>query len=268
MDNSATDSPQTTSKYLWDAALYDSKHSFVSQYGTDLVELLSPQRGERILDLGCGTGHLSHRIASAGAEVIAIDSSPAMIERARESYLHLRFEAADATDFHFSEPFDAVFSNAVLHWIKEPERAIACIWRALKPGGRFVAEFGGKGNIKKAVDAIYRAIETAGYPPGMELNPWYFPSIGEFGTLLEKQGFCLTYATLFDRPTPLEDGEKGLRHWIEMFTNVLLERIPNDKRADIITDVEDQLRPELFRNGTWVVDYRRIRAIAIKEHYP
>src|SRR2546423_15463085 len=131
----------------WDPGLYDGKHAFVWQYGASLVELLQPRPGERILDLGCGTGHLTAQLAAAGANVLGIDSDAAMIEQARKAYPALHFEQRDARDFHFDEPFDAVFSNAVLHWIKEPERVIVCLRRALKPGGRFVAEFGGRGNV-------------------------------------------------------------------------------------------------------------------------
>jgi trans-aconitate 2-methyltransferase len=127
----------------WKSALYESKHSFVWQYGADCLELLSPQMGERILDLGCGTGQLTQEIAKRGAIAIGIDKAPTMISQAQKNYPNLQFEVADATNFHVEEPFDAVFSNATLHWIKEPERAIACIWQALKAGGRFVAEFGG-----------------------------------------------------------------------------------------------------------------------------
>lgn len=249
----------------WASGLYESKHSFVWQYGADCIELLSPQRGDRILDLGCGTGQLTQKIAASGAIAIGIDRAPTMIEQARKNYPDLRFEVVDARNFHFEEPFDAVFSNATLHWIKEPEQVISCIWKALKPGGRFVAEFGGKGNIKKIATAINNALEATGYPASPELNPWYFPSIGEYATLLEKQGFSVTYATLFERPTRLEDGEKGLQNWIEMFANSILQAIPATKRSSFIQQIENQLRPELYRDGTWFADYKRIRVIASKD---
>ncbi|HEY9819285.1 MAG TPA: class I SAM-dependent methyltransferase, partial [Candidatus Sericytochromatia bacterium] len=248
----------------WKSALYESKHSFVWQYGADCLELLSPQMGERILDLGCGTGQLTQEIAKRGAIAIGIDKAPTMISQAQKNYPNLQFEVADATNFHVEEPFDAVFSNATLHWIKEPERAIACIWQALKAGGRFVAEFGGKGNVNAIITAIHHALESADYPVKPGYNPWYFPSIGEYATVLEKQGFSVTYATLFERPTPLEEGEKGLQNWIEMFANSLLQQIPENKRQDIIQDIENQLQPELYQDGTWFVDYKRIRVIAWK----
>jgi trans-aconitate methyltransferase len=248
----------------WNATLYDSKYSFVSRFATDLVELLSPQKGERILDLGCGTGHLTRQIANAGAEVVGIDNAVTMIEQARRNYPDLRFEVADGRDFHFPEPFDAVFSNAALHWMKEPEWVIACIWRALKPGGRFVAELGGKGNIASILSAIHHVFEEMGYSVKPELIPWYFPSIGEYTSLLEKQGFEVTYATLFDRPTPFEDGEKGFRQWMEMFGNHLLTELPPMKHNEVITKLENWLKPKLYRDGIWVADYRRLRIVAFR----
>ena len=177
--------------------------------------------------VGCGTGQLTQEIAARGAIAIGIDKAPTMIEQARKNYPDLRFEVADAANFHLREPFDAVFSNATLHWIKEPERVIICIWQALKPSGRFVAEFGGKGNIRAIVTAIGNALEANDLSSLSALftDPWYFPSIGEYTTLLEKQGFLVTYATLFERPTPLEEGEKGIRNWLEMFANSFLQRV-------------------------------------------
>jgi trans-aconitate 2-methyltransferase len=249
----------------WKSALYESKHSFVWRYGADCLELLLPQLGERILDLGCGTGQLTHEIAARGAIAIGIDKAPTMISQARQNYPNLRFEVADATNFYFEEPFDAVFSNATLHWINQPERAIACIWQALKPGGRFVAEFGGKGNVNAIVTAIHHALESADYPVKPDPNLWYFPSLGEYATLLEKQGFSVTYATLFERPTALEDGEKGLQNWLEMFVaNGILQQVSTNERSSIIQQIEDRLRPELYRDGTWVVDFIRIRVVARK----
>jgi trans-aconitate methyltransferase len=123
----------------WDPQLYDSKHSFVTHFGGDLLPLLDPQPGDRILDLGCGTGHLSAQIAASGAAVVGIDHSPDMIAQAQATYPDLTFIEADAANFTFEQPFDAVFSNAALHWIPTPERVIACVWQALKPGGRFSA---------------------------------------------------------------------------------------------------------------------------------
>ncbi|ARV60484.1 SAM-dependent methyltransferase [Nostocales cyanobacterium HT-58-2] len=248
----------------WNAELYDSKHSFVSELATDLVELLSPKQGECILDLGCGTGHLTYKIASKGAKVMGIDSAPTMIEQARKNYPQLDFDVINAKNLPFTEQFDVVFSNAVLHWIKEAEEVVVGINRALKPGGRFVAEFGGKDNVKAIVTAIYNALQKNNYPVDATLNPWYFPSIGEYGSLLEKHGLQLTFATLFERPTPLEDGQQGMQNWIKMFANSFFSKLPLENQLSILTDIEDYLRPSLYKNGTWFADYRRIRVIAIK----
>lgn len=263
MDSQISSASPHPFPHQWDAKLYDNKHSFVSHLATNLVGLLSPKPSECILDLGCGTGHLTENITKIGAEVVGIDSSIAMIEQAQTNYPHLHFEVADARNLQFTEKFDAVFSNAVLHWIKEPEKVIASIWQALKPGGRFVAEFGGKGNVKIISFAIYNAMQAAGYST-IE-SPWYFPSIGEYGTLLEKHGLQLIFATLFERPTPLEDGEQGMKNWIKMFAHSFFQTIPAERQVSILSDIENQLRPNLYKNNTWFVDYKRIRVIAIKE---
>lgn len=248
----------------WDAKLYDSHHSFVSNLAVDLLELLDPRIGEQILDLGCGTGHLSYRITNTGAEVIGIDPASTMIKRANETYPGLNFLVADAANLIWTEQFDAVFSNAVLHWIQQPEKVVNGVWRVLKPGGRFVAEFGGKGNINTIVAAIYAALDAAGYPQNKALNPWYFPSISEYGMLLESQGFQLNLATLMERPTSLNDGEKGLKHWLKMFAGNFFQGIPPSQQLNMITDIETRLRPKLFKNGSWIADYKRIRIVATK----
>jgi trans-aconitate methyltransferase len=259
MDSTAADF-----KNQWNAELYDSKHSFVSDLATNLVELLSPKSGEYILDLGCGTGHLTHKIASKGAEVMGIDSSPTMIEQARKNYPQLDFDVVDARNLPYTEKFDCIFSNAVLHWIKEAEEVVVGINRALKPGGRFVAEFGGKGNVNAIVSAVFNALQKARSSTDTAFNPWYFPSIGEYGSLLEKHGFELTYATLFERLTPLDDGEQGLQNWLRMFANSLFNGLSTDAQISTIIDIENQLRPSLYKNNTWFADYKRIQVIAVK----
>lgn len=252
-------SAQATS---WNAGLYDSKHSFVWERGADLIELLKPAAGERILDLGCGTGHLTAKIAESGAHLIGIDSSPEMIREAWENYPDIEFRIADARDFSFEDRFDAAFSNAALHWIKEAERVVQCVANALKPGGRFVAELGGKGNVREMLNAFRGALEKMGCK--RYLNPWYFPSVAEYSSLLEHHGLEVTFAVLFDRPTPLEDSGNGMRNWIEMFAGEFLAAAPEGKREEFIQEVESQLRPKLFRDGSWIADYRRLRVVARK----
>jgi trans-aconitate 2-methyltransferase len=257
------DSREPYSDKQWDACLYDRKHSFVWKYGEGLIELLAPQPGERILDLGCGTAHLTSRIAESGAEVVGVDLSPEMIEQARGNYPGLRFEVADGTSLRFDSEFDAVFSNAAIHWMKDPAGVAASIYRALKPGGRFVAEFGHKGNLK----SIHSAILAAARNVGCDIKPAfkYYPTIGEYATLLEQAGFRVAYAAYYERPTPLEGGEQGLRNWMEMFTSNMLNAVPPEKRAGVTSAVEEQLRPRLYRAGGWSADYKRIRVKALKE---
>ncbi len=249
----------------WNALLYDDKHSFAWKRGADLIELLAPKEGERILDLGCGTGRLTAEIAARGASVLGLDNSPAMIARARSRFPKLRFEVADARDLDCSQEFDAVFSNAALHWMSESERVVQGIAGSLSPGGRFVAEFGGKGNLRQLLAGVREALEAMGIPVDPRLNPWYFPSVAEYAALIEKHGLAVTLASLFDRPTPLEDYEDGMRNWFKMFGVPFLDRVPSNRREELLERIERALRPGLYRDGAWFVDYRRLRIVAIKE---
>ena len=245
----------------WDAGLYDDKHSFVWKMAAGLVELLDPKAGERILDVGCGTGHLTAQIAASGALTCGIDQSPEMIRQAREKFPELRFEVMDAREIPMDESFDAVFSNATLHWIKEPERVIRGIVNVLKPGGRFVAEFGGKGNVAELMEAAESAWKKV--RPGTPFDsPWYYPSVAGYTGLLEQHGLEVTYALLFDRPTPLEDGERGLRNWLEMFAGRMTGKLPLEERERLVEEIERQARAKLFKDGQWVMDYRRLRIVA------
>ena len=246
--------PQT-----WDAGLYESDHGFVWKYGAEMLPLLNPQPGERILDLGCGTGHLTAEIAAAGAQTLGIDSSADMIGQARQNYPKLKFELADARSFTTAQPYDAVFSNAALHWVPEARAAVQAIHRALRPGGRFVAEFGGKGNNAKVIAALKAA--GASDP----LLTFYFPNISEYAAILESEGFEVRFATLFDRPTELEDPVRGLEQWLQMFQQKALAAIPSEQRAKAFRQIEDHVRAELFYDGKWHIDYRRIRIVAVRQ---
>lgn len=236
----------------WDAACYDRQHSYVYQYGADLLPWLDPRPGERILDAGCGTGQLTARIAETGAVVHGIDHSPDMIAQARAAFPALSFAVADLTTFTVTEPYDAVFSNAVLHWVKDADAAARRLADALAPGGRLVAEFGGRHNIAAVCEAA-----------GGE-HPWYFPSIAEYGAVLERAGLELRQAWLFPRPTKMDDPALGLRGWIHMFGAHWLARVPEAARDDWFARVEARARPKLFRDGHWFIDYWRLRVIAVK----
>jgi len=251
-------------KQSWDANLYDGKLGFVAEFGKGLLSLLEPQYGEKILDLGCGTGDLTAEIAASGADPVGLDMSVEMIQKAQLKYPSLQFLQGDGENFQLKQCFDAVFSNAALHWMKRPEKVVSSVWGVLRQGGRFTAEFGGKGNVETIVKAIAAVLETHGVDP-MERNPWYFPSIGEYAQILESQGFRLTYAAHFDRPTPLKDGDKGLDHWLNMFGDSFFKGFSEGQKELIFNQVKEQVRPELYDGNQWIADYKRIRILAIKE---
>lgn len=248
----------------WNPGHYDSKLGFVSEYGKDVVLLLRPSSGERILDLGCGTGDLTHEISKSGASVVGMDLSESMIVEARKKYPNLQFTVDNGEIFRTDEPFDAVFSNAALHWMKRPSKVVESVWLALKPGGRLVAEFGGKGVANTVIIALENALGEFGIP-AREKNPWYFPTIGEYATLLENHGLRTTYAAHFDRPTPMADGERGLEHWLNGFAGSYLQALDLGTRSSVIRRVEQMTRSRLFQDGQWVVDYKRLRIVAVKE---
>lgn len=249
---------------IWNSSLYDSKHDFVSEYGLDLINVLKPNKGELILDLGCGTGDLANKISGFGARVIGIDASESMIHRAKEKYTDIDFKVMDATKLNFDYEFDCVFSNAALHWIKEPQKVLEQIYSVLKTEGRFVAEFGGKGNVKIVTDTIIESIRDAGYKFENKDFPWYFPTIGEYTSLMERAGFIVAYAIYFNRETKLVDSKDGMKDWINMFGSSLFTNVPASARKDIIGEVEKRLHKTQFINGHWYADYKRIRVIATK----
>jgi trans-aconitate 2-methyltransferase len=207
---------------------------------------------------------LTAQIAESGARVVGVDRSPEMVNAARKAYPNLQFEVMDARELTHHNEFDAVFSNATLHWISEAERVIRSVQGALTAGGRFVAEFGGKGNIRKMQSAFDQVLVELRATSQSEINPWYYPSVSEYATLLEKNGLEVRFITLFDRPTQLSDGEAGLRNWITMFGSYYCAKLLPESRESFIRRVEELLRPELFRDGQWWADYRRLRFSAWK----
>jgi trans-aconitate methyltransferase len=250
------------SRQAWDATLYDTKHGFVTALGRALIDLLDPRPGERVLDLGCGTGDLAAAIAARGPTVVGLDASPEMLTAARAKYTTLQFVQGDAANFRFDEPFDAVFSNAALHWVHDADGAARSIAVALKPRGRFVAELGSRGNIAAVINGVRRAATEVAHVEAQRRQ--FYPSVGEYTGLLERHGLEVRSAALFDRPTPLADGDRGLRLWLTMFWKDLLDAVPADRRDAVLTRAEDLLRPTLFRDGAWVADYRRLRVVAVK----
>ena len=243
----------------WDPATYARNARFVSNLGSPVLELLAPQPGERILDLGCGDGVLTRKIANIGCEVVAVDSSPPQVEAARKLGLDAR--VIDAEDLPFQAEFDAVFSNAVLHWIRRADAVINCVYRSLRPGGRFVAECGGHGCVDKIRAALVQALDRRGID-GESRVPWYFPTPGDYATRLERAGFRVNSIALIPRPTPLPGDLIG---WLETFAHALLSALPAQDRDEYLQEVRGVLRPQLVNpDGVWIADYVRLRFSASK----
>lgn len=240
----------------WNPEAYERDTGFVADLGADLIGLIDPQPGEAILDLGCGDGRLTERLAATGAAVTGVDSSAEQTAAARARGL-----AADVMDGHaltFEAAFDGVISNAALHWMTEPDAVIAGVARALRPGGRFVAEMGGKGNVAVVRDALRAAMERRGLDYAAA-NPWYFPDAAEYGGKLEAAGFEVHQIELFDRPTPME---AGFRAWVEVFGPRFIEQVPPGERDAFFDEIEAHARPALCRDGAWSIDYVRLRFAA------
>ncbi|CAN5704816.1 class I SAM-dependent methyltransferase [soil metagenome] len=248
----------------WNANLYDQKHDFVSKYGEDVINLLAPKKGEDILDVGCGTGDLAELVRASGANITGIDNSKEMIETAKAKYPLINFEIKAADNFQYDKKFDAVFSNATLHWVLEKEKAIDCIYNCLKPGARFVSEFGGKGNVYNIVNALKNTLIKYGFPENANRQVWYFPSLSEYTSLLEQKGFRVTFAAHFDRDTLLKD-DNGIINWLHMFGKSFLQGLDDKIIGEILSEVEQLVKPTNFKNNQWYADYVRLRVVAIKE---
>lgn len=243
----------------WDAKGYDERFSFVTTYGEGLLAALDPQPGERIVDLGCGTGHLTAEIASSGAQVEGLDADPQMLDRARAEHPHITFRQADARHFSVHEPVDAVFSNATLHWIPEADQqqVLDHVHRALRPGGRFVAEMGGAGNvavITRAVHCARAALHLPQRPP-----PWHFPTPAEQASRLERAGFRVRSIGHFDRPSALTPPDTTAS-WLQMFGASFVTDVPAEQREAFDREV-DRLTATHLRHGdgSWHADYVRLR---------
>jgi trans-aconitate methyltransferase len=247
----------------WNTELYDNAHSFVSKFGEGILSYLQPKPGETILDLGCGTGDLTEEIFQTGVRVIGVDNSAEMIHAAKIKFPAIEFLQADARIMNFEIRFDAIFSNAVLHWIKEKEMVIRQMHLLLKENGRIVLEFGGKGNIQQMENAMRTVLKNRGYSENANMDFWYFPSIAEYSNELEKQNIRVIHAEHFDRNTPLK-GERGMKDWFMMFGINFLSGLPESEIEDILDEVDDMLRPTHYRDGIWNADYKRIRIVAIK----
>lgn len=248
----------------WDAGNYTNNFSFVHQYGEGVMDLLDKPQGSFVVDLGCGNGALTKKLAERGYRTLGIDSSEDMLKIARENYPDLEFINGDATDFSLAEPCDAIFSNAVFHWIDcaKHDNLIKCLAAALKPGGQLVCEFGGKDCAESVHAALTAFFAKRGY---FYTRINYFPSVGEYTPRLEKYGLRVEYAAWFYRMTP-QKGPDGAKNWMKMFCLKPFEvaGIGEKEREEILSEAQEMLREKLFINGEWVIDYTRIRIKAKK----
>ena len=245
----------------WNPVLYDDRAAFVSELASDLVLWLRPQEGERILDLGCGTGTLTAQIAGQGARVTGVDHSREMIESAREKYPGLVFDVADGQALSYAAEFDAVFSNAALHWMPRASDVLRGVERALVPGGRFVAEFGGAGCVQTVVSAVAEILREWAIDPAPYLS-WFFPSPGRYAGLIEQSGLVVRELRYFERPTPVA-GEAGLSTWLALFQAKLMADL-GDRWPELCRKASQRCHRALFRDGEWWLDYVRLRVVATK----
>jgi SAM-dependent methyltransferase len=254
-------SSQSAPSQSWSAAAYAANAHFVPALGQPVLELLQPRPGERILDLGCGDGVLTEKLAALGAKVIGVDSSPDMIAAACGRGIDARM--MDARSLTFENEFDAVFSNAVLHWVKDdPDAPIYSAFRALVPGGRFVGEMGGQGCVAAVTVALMAALERRGILNAAAWIPWYFPTVDEYEMRLRRAGFMPQSVQLIPRPTPLPTGMRG---WLETFANPFCGAVAQRERDDFLDEVTSLLKPVLCdAQGRWTADYMRLRFAAIK----
>jgi trans-aconitate methyltransferase len=249
----------TSAGQRWDPERYHRNASFVAELGAPLIDLLAPRPGERILDLGCGHGTLTEKLVAAGSAVIGVDASGEQVAAARARGLDAH--VADGHALAFAAEFDAVLSNAALHWMTRPDAVIDGVWRALKPGGRFVGEMGGAGNVQRVKAALTAALARRGLDAAAA-DPWYFPTPEDYAGRLAARGFRVEEIALIERPTPIPG---RLADWLETFAEPFLFQVAEDGRPALIAEVEAALADQLSDGeGRWVVDYVRLRFVATK----
>ncbi len=246
-------------RQTWDPASYAKNARFVSDLGMPVLDLLAPEQGERILDLGCGDGVLSKNIMGTGARVLGIDSSADQVAAARARGVDAQILRGE--ELPFDREFDAVFSNAALHWIADQDALLGSVWRALRAPGRFVAEMGGVGNVAQVRRSLHEALRRRGIEAGV-FDPWYFPEAEAYGARLEAAGFHVDTIDLIERPTPIPG---SLADWLDVFAGCFLAAIDISEHAALKAEVENGVAAELCdKGGNWTVDYVRLRFKAIK----
>lgn len=248
----------------WNVSNYKESFSFVPAYGEAVLDLLKKPKGSYIIDLGCGNGTLTKKLFDRGYHVIGIDDSAQMIAQAKVDYSDIEFATGNALDFTLERKADAIFSNAVFHWIDEArQQEMLCnIYNQLNEDGELVCEFGGAG----CAEHVHSILEQCFLEHGFKYKRvFYFPTIGQYAPMLEKAGFRIEYAALFDRPT-IQNGADGLKDWIEMFVKKPFEGMDKNIQNEIIFAAVNRLKSTLYINGEWIVDYVRIRFRAVK--YP
>jgi trans-aconitate methyltransferase len=243
---------------IWDPVRYASEAAFVATLGAPLLDALAPQPGERILDLGCGDGTLTARLQASGCTVVGVDSSAEQVAAARARGLEAH--VVDAQALRYESEFDGVFSNAALHWMPRQDLVLAGVHRALRPGGRFVGELGARGNIAHIVEALEAELAALGIAT-LGLSPWTFPGTDEFSALLQHSGFEVISIAAFERPTPFT---RDLADWLTLMAQTHLNAAPASARPALLDAVTRRLRPVLYRDGQWLLDYVRLRFSAVK----
>jgi trans-aconitate methyltransferase len=242
---------------VWNAETYAANARFVADLGAPLLELLAPRPGEDVLDLGCGDGALTLKIAESGAQVVGVDGSSDMV--AASCAVGVDARVMQGESLAFSHEFDAVFSNAALHWMTKPDDVIAGVKRALRPGGRFIAEFGGHGNVAAITVALMAVVRRFENCRNMR-SPWYFPTADEYAAKLQHHGFVVDQIMLVPRPTPLPT---GMEAWLQTFARPFFGALSSAEQQAVLADVIALLQPVLCdANGNWIADYVRLRVAA------
>ena len=244
----------------WDSKLYNDSQNFVAEYGRGLLEFV-PAKTEKILDLGCGTGTLTNQLAERCDYVLGIDLSDTMIKEAQKSYPHLDFATVDALEISYECEWDIIFSNAVFHWINDHNLLLQKIYKALKPNGKLICEFGAYGNISVIENGLNHALQEIGIKYTSKFN---FSTVNDFEHLLTENGFMIEQIYSYDRPTPLKDGDQGLYNWVMQFFQDELGKLSTEQKDRVLATMSNEIKSKLWNGTCWVADYKRLRVFATK----